>query len=98
MGACRAGAAYCGVRPRRDRGSEDGSDRSVGVTMPDGRSMRSCDPETNYTAIDSGRMCLAASETPSPVDYQAPASSNERAWSAQPSGLLSTSALQMRQP
>ena len=47
--------------------------------MPDGRSMRSCDPETNYTPIDSGRMCLAASETPSPVNYQAPASSNERA-------------------
>lgn len=38
--------------------------------MPDGNSVRSACPETNRAQIDSGTLCLEASETPTPVGYE----------------------------
>jgi hypothetical protein len=40
--------------------------------MPDGKSRAPVCAETNYTPIDSGTMCLATSETPTPVNYSSP--------------------------
>src|SRR3979490_3297592 len=37
--------------------------------MPDGKSVRSFCPESDYTPIDSGTMCVASSETPTPVNH-----------------------------
>jgi|SRR5579859_714545 len=40
--------------------------------MPDGNKPGPMCSETNYTPIDSGTMCLADSETPTPVSYCSP--------------------------
>jgi len=44
--------------------------------MPDGDDPLPFCQETNYTPIDDGTLCIAASETPTPVGYSAPPTSS----------------------